>query len=300
MPRCAKHAAEKIAQEHNVNGHVVGHVPTGVSIGDLLGIMPALPVEKEVTNREDRSQLIRATHPWVHYWRTPINEFLGSLAGAPISESPKYYSKYTSLYTLQACEWLRFPAGRNYRKHLTIRNYRSTFTRGSGEKGHDLKLFVVKGLNGREKSRERWAMGSNSEVEKLFVHMGLAHEPEPPKISVSAIFPQTNPKGFLCLAQSMIYNANKQQRPAPYRGPGRPQPEVGWDTLNWTAGAPEYKSIRRREDAGEIPRIKLNWQAKLTPVTPEKVGAALALTILDADVRDIAWNSKLSFGFMCH
>jgi hypothetical protein len=56
----------------------------------------------------------------------------------------------------------------------------------------------------------------------------------------------------------MLYNANPQ-RPHSDR---RFQPTIGWDTLNWSSPVPEYG-----EEVGEAPRIRLNWRAKLVPVT---------------------------------
>jgi hypothetical protein len=103
----------------------------------------------------------------------------------------------------------------------------------------------------------------------------------------------------------MIYNANHQQDPSDWAGRGGRQAEVGWDTLNWLGansklnngasvpseaipeewhvtskdlsitgrpkGTDSWKPGGRAHDMHKAPNVRLNWQAKLTPLTDEKM-----------------------------
>ncbi len=275
-PLLAKNAAEEVARKHGAEGVMRGDIPSAIpsSIDSLLSqglkIYPTLPVEPEDTTNEQRSQLMRATYPWVAYWRADIRRFFRNWC--TLSKATDYYLNWTNRYSLQACEWLRHER-QNYNAQLTVVNHGRSGS-GDGKNGHDIKLFVMVGLNEQnvDKSQEKWNDWNNKtqatgKAEALFVHMGFA-KLESPKVSAPAFFRQENPDGVVALSQSMVYSANKQQRPAGTPGNGQRQAEVGWDTLNWVANAIEYKTNR---DLSSPPRIRLNWHAKLTPVTLSKL-----------------------------
>lgn len=305
VPVLSFQAAGEIAKEHGLEGAIYGDLPDSMpgSLSDVLNqvskFVPTLPIERETTRNEQRSQLIRATYPWVAHWRTPITRFLRDpILGCPLSGAGGKYMKWTNRYARQSCVWLRVAKGKNYRAQLTIQNHGDATQRGNGERGKDIKLYVVIGLNqtadGIAKSRESWNQWSQSsaatnEIERRFCHVAFAKN-KPPIVMARRFFRQENPRGMVAFAQSMVYNGNDQQQPADSGGAGSAQPRVGWDTLNWTTGAIEYQTDRYVDSP---PRVKLNWQAKLTPVTPAKVLRVIpAAALTDEDVRAIALNMR--------
>lgn len=271
-------------------------IPDSLVASGVAQMLPDFPIEHETTTNDERSQMMRASYPWVAYWRHNINKVLKNpfhIFGVPISGAAGYYTDWTNTYSKQTCEWLRVDS--MVKKELTVVNFGKQS--GSGEQGKDLHLYVLKGLNetngGTSKSQEIWndwdkRRQASSKIDQLFCHVGFVRS-EKPKISVKSIFRQENPDGIVCYAQSMIYNANPQQRSAPSGGGGAPQPQAGWDTLGWVGNAIEYPG-----NLSGRPKIKLNWQAKLTPVTPEKLLTKSQVLLVDEHVRRAFWGSRES------
>ena len=97
----------------------------------------------------------------------------------------------------------------------------------------------------------------------------------------------------------MIYNANPQQEPGDSGGDGSNQPNVGWDTLNWDFSISGSSPIEyvTEDDYTDPPRIKPNWQAKLTPLTIPKMTKTLTTAaITDGDMQTILLNNGLEQG----
>ena len=255
-----------------------------------------LPVEPERGNlrTEKKSQMIRATYPWVVQWRKPV--LITFTAFTPTCFASSFYAEYSDQYTLEASTWLRKSG--NYRADLTVIN-RSWWTRGRGIPGKSIRLPVVRGLNdvpdGVSKGREKWnnwraRSASSIEIDKLFTHMGFARRTTP-TVASDSIFRQENPDGIVCFAQSMVYNANEKRRLRRSE-----QPRVTWDTLNWNGPVQEYQSSgffvssarAIRHAFAPAPVIKLNWQAKLTPVTNNKLlKSGAAVSFLDPQIRNV-------------
>lgn len=281
-----------------VKRHGMIPIPENLLVTGLAQLLPDFPVENEKTTDETRSQMLRAAYPWIAYWRHNITSVLRKplhLFGAPLSRAAKSFDHWSDTYSLQASEWLR--TDKTMKNALTIVNFEAPEQSGNGAKGKNIKLYVVKGLNQTtgsfSKSQEAWndwddRSASSTEIEKLFCHIGFVRS-EQPKISVKSIFRQENPQGIVCYAQSMIYNSNPQQRPAASGGGGASQPQVGWDTLGWTGNAIEFPG----KMSGR-PQIKLNWQAKLTPVTPEKLLKKAHILLVDKHIRETFWGSRES------
>lgn len=283
VPAQVQRCATAVAREHGATGAARGDIPGGLSARSLAEIVPTLPVEPHEHLGPRRAQLMRAGYPWVCRWRTPIRKFFK--LSCTISGAAGEFTRFTNLYSEESVKWLQTPSGQTYRGYSRSNNndprYRITFGSGSGygmgRTGKGVRMLVLKGLNeteprrnGFHKSMEAWNKRRGStEVERLFVHMGFAHT-KPATIGAPAIFRQENPDGFVCFSQSMVYNANPQQAPARSGADGGAQPTAGWDTLNWTSGPPEFVTD---SDLGDDPKIVLNWQAKLTPVTPRKLTA---------------------------
>jgi hypothetical protein len=137
------------------------------------------------------------------------------------------------------------------------------------------------------KGREPWTRSSDDGKEKaedLFTMIGFAHRKFEP-LFAEKIFPAASKEGMTTYAQAIVYNANPQK---PGQGNQQKQPLVGWDTLNWDPDStiPEWGALAREAavkwpweifdmtDTRENVRVKLNWQAKLMPVTSRRLKAA--------------------------
>lgn len=308
--------ALNVAADVGNRNHCVGAVGYA-SLSNLS--LSLLPVEEEPRSglgneqAERRSQLLRASYPWVVYWRAPIR--LALFIGAPLSSASFYYEKWTNHYALERC-----------------RHYRSN---------EGLRLYVIKGLNPpqTDKTAEAWNQPDQENlVDDLFGVLGAARSKTPPLIVAPPFYQQANPDGVVCLSQAMIYNANpqsrRQSRTSGNLRPGTMQLRAGWDTLAWSdpgRNAPEWRlresqipildeglfdivdvgALMRRvrrylrrnplnvfrfkpdnffkfdpgafkdnlfgafedplDGPADRPTIRLNWQAKLTPVTPHQL-----------------------------
>jgi hypothetical protein len=215
-----------------------------------------LPVTPEPENLSDlkRSQLVRASVPWIRYWRIPLLHF---------GEDFLLLARFKSYYMTRSNEFT-----------LTLSQRMKTDSH--------VNLYIMEhtALDGADKGHEPWTTSEGSpEAGRLFSVVSFAHRPPPP-ITSFGIFRQGNPDGLVAYAQAMIYNANPQRG----RSAGnKKQPVVGWDTLNWDNVVPEFSWDKPRApdppiEAMPEPRIRLNWQAKLTPTTrllPAAVAEAL-------------------------
>lgn len=293
--------AREIAKENGVTGFIVG---------------PGLPIEdEEYEYVDDKSaQITRATHPWVYHWRTGINRFLNKPLVGMVSQAAKHYAKYTSQYTLEACEWMRAPSDEDIKLDLTVENRGAPEESGDGEKGRDFGMLVMEGLNDArennkkaDKSYEEWNrrdQGNKSAlIDSLFCHIGVAHFEAPPTIGAPSIFRQTNPKGMVCVSQTIFYNANRQVSKKRRRGDGKPQPKVGWDTLNWGDDnrAPEWVQKGEHTEHTKHPNVVLNWQAKLTPITRNKLyGSMPAVALINRPIFNILMESHNALEFTNH
>ena len=120
---------------------------------------------------------------------------------------------------------------------------------------------------------EAKARAAARKADRLFTLMGYGQTNTPPSVAAGTVFRQENPDGIVCFSQALIYNANYQQKPRPASTRGEAQqPRVGRDTLNWVSDdIPEW-ALHEKKELGRDPVVRLNWQAKLTPVTPEQLG----------------------------
>ncbi len=198
----------------------------------------------------ERSQLMRATTPWVQWWRQPWIDF--GKDALLLSRFGKYFEDRSTQYTLSI-----------------IKKQRDD---------NDIKLYVMKpdpqgSGNTYPKTYEPWTYAAqSSQVDQMFTVVGMAHR-RAAIVAGSGIFRQENPQGMVCYAQAMFYNANPQRRGS---GDDNTQPTAGWDTLNWdgTVAIPEYPGPAPQSDDTSIitpstpqPLIRLNWQSKLVPTT---------------------------------
>ncbi len=218
------------------------------------------------------SQLARASWPWVNYHRQPILEVLAWLC--PFSGASDHYFEHT--------------AGAS--KYLLNKLQLSLY--------HDLGLYVMKNYPAPDKGYGRWTRDP-VRADNMLSLVGLFHYNKPAVIGEPLFFKQAHEDGRITLAQGLLYNANEQQR-AEYRidlsckriVPVR-QANVGYDTLNWLSGSRQTE--RGCRDNGtpynadddpfenrpfelvgiglppEYPQILINWQAKLVPLTSNRL-----------------------------
>jgi hypothetical protein len=207
--------------------------------GALYPRRPPLPVLADNSSRLEaadmpRSALVRTTYPWVKYDRTPLLRLMKWMI---FSHCRKHYVKYSDHYTPLKAKEL----------------YDTGFT-----------MYVMT-RHDEQKGSEPWTSDS-ALADRKFTVVGFAHRPSR-TVASPAVFGRPNGDGVVACAEAIFYNANSQN---PGSGPPTFQPEVGWDTLNWqppvtSSGAYEWKEGPEETDL--CPRILLNWQAKLTPVT---------------------------------
>lgn len=219
-----------------------------------------LPIEKEPqldhgSPHLQKSQMVRATTPWVQYYRPPILRFGRQVL--PLSRFARHYHRESNELTLKMSVW----QAQDLHLKEVIHGGRPTM------------LFRLIGSDptNTDKGREAWNRREGSALaDTLFCLVGFARHAPVPTMG-SAIFVQTQPDGIAGSAQAMIYNANPQLGVTR----GRWQPVAGWDTLNWANEVPEYAwgtTYGKNEDVPQ-PRIHLNWQVKLTPMTRLKDAA---------------------------
>jgi hypothetical protein len=195
-----------------------------------------LPVQNEPATIDPihRSQLVRASYPWVVHWGAPILDFMSD--SLTLSGASGYYEEYANRYVLEKAREQKEQRGVNL---------------------HVMRGFDPARMN---KGEEAWTYkkGEN-EADHLFGVLAAARR-EPPHVVSPGIYRQAIPEGLVAYAQAMTYNANPQRRGSG----GKTQAIAGWDTLNWGVEVPEYP----HEKLASYPQIKLNWQAKLVPVKP--------------------------------
>ncbi len=222
-PQKSRAGAEQIAQANQTTGALFPEEPQ----------LPLAPQDESVDI--ERSQLVRASYPWVLAWRKPIREAM--FLPLFLSGARGYYRKYTHQYATEKAQEVREQQG--------------------------LNLFVLKDFKppNVEKFHEPWVNDSRR-ADELFTLMGFARRDFSPLFS-PAVFKTANQGGMVAYAQAMIYNAN----PNLGDSDGNRQAVVGWDTLNWLRDPAVYEHAANPDNEPEPPQIRINWQVKLIPVT---------------------------------
>jgi hypothetical protein len=241
-------AAREVGSLHLTEGSLFPGLTRNFSLPVL-----QLPVEPEPSRMNSKqimkSQLVRASTPWVQYWRLPFLRF-GERA-LHLARFKAWYVKHTQEMTLQLAVRARDRQG--------------------------IRLLVLKGLARVEmnKGQESWSRkGGSREADRLFGILGFAHRPAPP-LAAPGWFEAVNADGIACYAQTMIYNANTARESRSELL----QAEAPWDTLNWhRVRVPEWRMGQDPNPSGNTlaswysaraprPEIRLNWQSMLVPST---------------------------------
>lgn len=245
VPEVAGQAAEEIGRRNHCTGFVFPKRPK-------LPLGPD-PYRFEAGAEFGKSQVVRATYPWVVYRRRPI---LSVMSWMKLSDAANLYLKYTTQHSIDTC-----------------RTYY--------DKGKQYMLVIDDSMNPGEsktvgKGNESWTRDTAA-ADRLFSVVGFAHR-VPPRPFASGVYRQPTPDGFVAYAQAIVWNANLQD---PANTPKQHQPQVGWDTLNWSRPTDVSHSYEHPEDPGMwkdrhdwAPMIRVNWQARLVPVGAERLKEA--------------------------
>ena len=248
---------------------------------------------KRLNQAEERyTQWVRATYPFVDSFRAPVlAQFEKHLEK---SEAAKHYKKWTDRYTLVKA-W-QFRGG--YRFEGKAGGKTGQWVKRPNVE--PLKMYVMEGAfldTGKRRDRkghEKWTESSvagKNLAEQKFTLIGMAHREIEPLFS-PVIYPGATKHGMTTFAQAIFYNAN-EQKPAKIDAKEKTQAKLGWDTLNWDpASSPPEWGAKESNSAAKWPweiftadvktstaRVKLNWQAKLMPVTQTRLVEAAASQI---------------------
>jgi hypothetical protein len=248
---------------------------------------------------EKKCQWVRATYPYVDAYRAPLLGLFEdgiTLGGVPtplnlnISQASKYYRSWSERYTLVK-SWM-FRSG-----HRWENDGAAPRLKPSAQRQQPLQLYVMLETYPRQqnqpvanKGNESWRQDANR-AEDLFTLIGFARRGPKNSLFLPNVMkaPSVFDSGTAAYGQAMVYNANEPEA-VTADGSGTTQPNVGWDTLNWepSVTAPEHGSepTKARADwpwelftgasgGSENARVKLNWQAKLIPVTQRRIEAAV-------------------------
>jgi hypothetical protein len=287
-PLNAEAAAQSVAAGA---GATVTLFPSPSPVGG--GPTLALPVAQEpLLLFPLKSQLVRATAPWMKCWRQPVMIF-GYLT-LTLCQFSQFYQDWTDKFILTKAYELK-------RMGVNLYVMQDLFTAENG--------FGAQSDKGSEPWTRPTPQGSQR-ADQLFCLMAIARRDPAPVTKVS-VFRPNNPGGIVTYSQAMTYNANPQKPSLPgwqvtpaaqgsvpswaaplpssldqfnqelpqltagwntLTGIGN-QPNVGWDTLNWNAQVPEATNFVVPDPgamfsmAASPPQVCLNWQAKLVPTT---------------------------------
>lgn len=236
-------------------------------------------------NNEESTQWVRATYPWVDSLRAPLIRGMKSPAVLQFSKAGVWYGHWTNRLTLA--------------KSFSYRSGRALSKTGSQPK---MKMYVMKEMQPTRKGQESWTTDSPA-AERLFTNIGFTtHKVE--ALFSPAVFGAASHEQVV-YAQAMYYNANPQQP----GNSGDRQPKIGWDTLNWAppVNVPEYGTVPtergslwppwsmfQRKTQSNTPEIKLNWQAKLVPVTRRRLSQSAAGTSYKGNIREAIGKAILN------
>jgi hypothetical protein len=294
-PMMVQQVASKTAEANGCVGEALGR-PTAQNIAISQSGLPVagLPLIQDPCRNPERTQLMRATYPWVQEWRWQILIAFGAVA--PQSRAMVFYEYHSDRYSKET-SW----------KFVNQRGYR---------------LYVIEELDAtsgaRDKGTETWRRRNFSrKADQMFALVGIARKENPPAMSLYRFFiPVANETPIATVAQAMIYNVNEPKR---WQRKGsdlislllnrKPQPVQAWDTLAWTEGATEWKdgkSYFKWMPLSELswtlgnlivldipfppdiripllggtptPELRLNWQAKLSPVSARNLSMRILMT----------------------
>lgn len=183
------------------------------------------------------SQLVRASWPWAVHHRGLLFKLTVWMI---FSGFRGHYRDYTEKYMLK----------KSYEVYRDQGAY----------------LRVLEGWDQpSKKGHESWGK-NRSEAERKFAVLAFVKR-KALQPTGGEMFRKRKPHDMIAFSQALVYNANKQH---PGRRGDNLQQEIGWDTLNWASPATDGKAHEwpHPRNYGQYePQVRLNWQAKLVPVT---------------------------------
>lgn len=250
---------------------------------------------------ESESQWVNSTAPYVDAMRAPILGVMQSQL--PKSQAYEHYIKWTNRYTLIKA-W-QFRSGQRLSKQS------QTTARWSKTEASRVLLVLNAAFDGEmnRKGNEPWGgedAAARELAEDLFTVCTVAHR-DHNSLFADIVYPNPSKHGVTATSQAIVYNANRQHQSQP----NSQQAWLGWDTLNWDPDdrAPiawganaEIGSARwpweLLRELPAAPKVKLNWQAKLVPVTERRMqqaseewsGAQQAAAELAAEFSELVHN----------
>ena len=248
-------------------------------------------VNGQMKQSEERyTQWVRATYPYVDSFRAPILAQFHKWLGR--SEAEKHFEKWTNRYTLTKA-W-QFRSGYRFK---ALNDTDGQWQKVNGVE--PLEMYVMQGAFAKmgarrdQKGHETWTLATDAgkqQAEQLFTVIGLSHRDLKPLFSPS-LYPTATKHGITTFAQAIFYNGNEQQ-PAPIGAKSSTQAKLGWDTLNWdpASNVPEWGKRLANSNAkwpwdifksdpamSSSAKVRLNWQAKLMPVTKTRLQARVTM-----------------------
>jgi hypothetical protein len=217
-------------------------------------------LEKFDVKDEQKSQLVRATYPYVDSIRAGITKWAVRSHGIlnvkllNLSNFSIYFTNWCYRYTLNESYAVR-----------------------SGRFGTAHTLVLQDAT--RDKGNEPWIKNA-SLAESYFTIIVRAESPSRKPTFAPSIFHRSRSKGDVVYAQAMFYAANDQE---PSTTGSVKQANAGWDTLQWEqpVNAPEWWNTLPTKKSEEhqfhkflqgielldSTKMKINWQAKLVPLS---------------------------------
>ena len=277
------HAADAPVQAERVVRTISEALQTEGSLFPGLTVNPShpllqLPVWSEPREFPEqaipRSQLVRASVPWIHYWRLPFLKFGGQ--ALRLSRFQSYFVERTQEYSLKLAQ---------------------------REKERGINLMILQDFDPitMTKGNEVWTSAEGSRhCDERFGLISFARRPAPLRMG-AAYFETPNQRGIAAYAQTLTYNANPQTAQAT---PSGRQKIVGWDTLNWDQLVPEWSAgndpvphgntrYEYFQERAPKPEVNLNWQSLLTPTS--RIAESVAWQ--QGDLGDILRRTKVETGW---
>ena len=277
-----------------------------------ISALPAHVARDKMNQAEERyTQWVRATYPYVDSFRAPIVSQFETLLGK--SKAAEHFVKWTNRYTLTKA-W-QFRSGFRFEK---VSDNRGQWKKDANAK--QLVMYVMEGAfasSGPRRDRkghELWTQATDAgkqDAERRFTVIGLTHREIEPLFS-PVIYPVANRDGITTFAQAIFYNGNEQS-PAAIGAKSKSQAKLGWDTLNWdpATNTPEWGGGPHRSSAKwpwelfdsstsftATAKVKLNWQAKLMPVTKSRFQSAMQGSLVNPEMAPNVIKARLFFDSM--
>lgn len=304
-----KQLAELNKQQNEINSAVASlRQPVAPGSGNISAKAAHLARDKMKQSEERYTQWVRATYPYVDSFRAPLLSQFDNVLSE--SKAAEHFRKWTDRYALTKA-W-QFRSGFRFR--------RDSDNSGHWEKDatvEPLQMYVMvdsfakSGERRDRKGHEAWTLATangKDQAEKLFTVIGITQRDLTALFS-PVIYPLATDDGITTFAQAIYYNSN-EQKPEPVNSKSKTQAKVGWDTLNWDPaantpewGAPPFKSSAKwpweifDSDTTFLgtARARLNWQAKLMPVTESRFTQATKASLVNPKMTANMVKAKLFF-----